>query len=139
MYRNRYGNGTENGTTRVNTYPLALGARWHDARNQRREIVLSLAPCRECGKEISTSARACPHCGSPVKRVKWWLWVPLGLLVAIVGFVALQPSRGDAADVRDACRKMGGTFEQCERVYQDRIKQGSGCPPEAPGCSWGKR
>jgi hypothetical protein len=26
---------------------------------------MSLIPCRECGKEISTEARACPNCGAP--------------------------------------------------------------------------
>lgn len=24
---------------------------------------MSLKPCRECGKEVSTGAKACPHCG----------------------------------------------------------------------------
>lgn len=24
---------------------------------------MSLAPCRECSKEVSSSARRCPHCG----------------------------------------------------------------------------
>ncbi len=26
---------------------------------------MALAPCRECGKEVSTEATACPHCGAP--------------------------------------------------------------------------
>jgi RNA polymerase subunit RPABC4/transcription elongation factor Spt4 len=26
---------------------------------------MALVPCRECGKEISTEAPACPHCGRP--------------------------------------------------------------------------
>jgi uncharacterized protein DUF2628 len=26
---------------------------------------MSLAPCRECGKEVSTEAPGCPHCGVP--------------------------------------------------------------------------
>jgi hypothetical protein len=28
---------------------------------------MALKPCKECGKEVSTSAAACPHCGAPVK------------------------------------------------------------------------
>jgi hypothetical protein len=33
---------------------------------------MSLKPCRECGREISTDALACPECGAPFPaRVKW--------------------------------------------------------------------
>ena len=27
---------------------------------------MSLIKCKECGKEISSLAKACPHCGCPV-------------------------------------------------------------------------
>lgn len=27
--------------------------------------VMSLTPCRECGREMSTDALTCPHCGAP--------------------------------------------------------------------------
>lgn len=26
---------------------------------------MPLKPCRECGKEVATDARACPQCGAP--------------------------------------------------------------------------
>jgi hypothetical protein len=44
---------------------------------------MALMKCRECGKEISTQASACPQCGAKVPHTKWWLWVPLGLLVGL--------------------------------------------------------
>lgn len=109
--------------------------------------------CRECGKELSDLAKVCPHCGAPnrdrVKPFKWWLWVPLGLVAAFLGFGALQPAYlVEAIRMREACEKMGGTPYQCQQVYDERISRGkleaaSGgkkdtCPPEAPGCSWGK-
>jgi hypothetical protein len=28
---------------------------------------MSLIPCPECGREISTNAEACPHCGNPMR------------------------------------------------------------------------
>ena len=28
---------------------------------------MSLVPCPECGREISTAAEACPHCGYPIR------------------------------------------------------------------------
>lgn len=29
---------------------------------------MALFPCRECGKQISTQAQACPHCGAPLSH-----------------------------------------------------------------------
>lgn len=47
---------------------------------------MSLVPCRECGEQISSSAKTCPKCGAKVPRFKWWLWVPVGLVVAFFAF-----------------------------------------------------
>lgn len=60
---------------------------------------MALAPCHECGKEISTEATACPSCGAKPKRparTKWWLWGPLGLVVAFLAFGAIVGSSPDA-------------------------------------------
>lgn len=32
------------------------------------ENVMALIKCPECGKEVSTAAEACPHCGYPIKK-----------------------------------------------------------------------
>ena len=38
---------------------------------------MGIKPCRECGKETSTEAEACPHCGaSAPTREKSGDWVP---------------------------------------------------------------
>ena len=29
---------------------------------------MALIKCPECGKDVSTSAEACPHCGFPIKN-----------------------------------------------------------------------
>lgn len=31
---------------------------------------MALEPCRECGREISTQATACPQCGAPVRPLR---------------------------------------------------------------------
>jgi hypothetical protein len=36
-------------------------------RPQPLELAMSLIPCPECGREISTNAEACPHCGNPMR------------------------------------------------------------------------
>lgn len=30
-------------------------------------LIMALTKCPECGKEVSTSAETCPHCGYPLK------------------------------------------------------------------------
>jgi hypothetical protein len=56
-----------------------------------------MRPCRECGREVSTSAKTCPGCGTqwPANKaaltatgcalIFGLLWVPL-----VVGFCALM-------------------------------------------------
>ena len=31
---------------------------------------MALKECKECGKEVSSKAAACPHCGNPMKKAK---------------------------------------------------------------------
>ncbi len=31
---------------------------------------MALVPCPECGREVSTLAAACPHCGAPLRDVQ---------------------------------------------------------------------
>jgi len=39
---------------------------------KKGEKKMPLKPCRECGKEISTQAKHCPHCGAPYPAKKSW-------------------------------------------------------------------
>ena len=50
---------------------------------------MALITCKECGSEVSTTAKACPKCGAKVPKTKWWLWIPLGLVAAFLLFGAL--------------------------------------------------
>jgi hypothetical protein len=55
-------------------------------------VTLALTECRECGKQVSTDAKACPHCGTPdparkkgmSKITKTFLWI---LAIGIFGNV----------------------------------------------------
>lgn len=52
---------------------------------------MALTKCRECGKEISTTARSCPHCGAKRTSVLGRIWLAAKLFVAlIVGLMAYQ-------------------------------------------------
>jgi len=66
---------------------------------------MALMPCKECGNELSTSAKACPKCGAKVPKTKWWFWVPLGLVSAFLVFgtiVASTPEAKEKAQARSA-------------------------------------
>lgn len=91
---------------------------------------MAMKACRDCGKEISTTARACPHCGAKVPRTKWWLWVPLGLvaLFLAIGF-SVPEHEAQARRSRELCEQMiggRGTARQheCDRLYSDIIRKG---------------
>jgi RNA polymerase subunit RPABC4/transcription elongation factor Spt4 len=51
---------------------------------------MALKPCRECKREVSTDAKACPHCGkaNPTGRPHFGAWVAVGILVVVVFEVA---------------------------------------------------
>ncbi len=35
---------------------------------------MALTNCRECGQQVSTEAFTCPHCGVPLRPVRWPSW-----------------------------------------------------------------
>jgi RNA polymerase subunit RPABC4/transcription elongation factor Spt4 len=46
---------------------------------------MALKPCRQCGKELSTEAEACPHCGAKVRKPTSVLtWIGAIILAIIV-------------------------------------------------------
>ena len=54
---------------------------------------MALVQCKECGREVSSSARKCPHCGVPGPGVviSKTVWQVLGVLLAIaVGLFILN-------------------------------------------------
>ena len=71
---------------------------------------MALKPCKECGAEVSTKAKACPKCGAKVPHTKWWLWVPLGLMAAFLG-IALVMGSSPEAQAKAADRR---AIELCE-------------------------
>lgn len=53
---------------------------------------MSLSPCSECGKDISSSARACPGCGAPNKIInqrRKIIVIATVIALAIVVFIFL--------------------------------------------------
>lgn len=65
---------------------------------------MALTTCRECGKQVSTDAKTCPHCGTsaPTKKkarggIGKWL-----LIVFAIGLVAMVLPKKDKATTATA-------------------------------------
>jgi RNA polymerase subunit RPABC4/transcription elongation factor Spt4 len=60
---------------------------------------MALRKCRECGREISTDAKACPHCGrrSPT-GTSGSTWGCLAIILVIVIIIAKMPSTPTTPD-----------------------------------------
>ena len=56
---------------------------------------MALVACKDCGKEVSSKASVCPHCGKPRRRIRFgWvsrLLIPL-LIFWIIYHLVLQRS-----------------------------------------------
>jgi RNA polymerase subunit RPABC4/transcription elongation factor Spt4 len=48
---------------------------------------VALKPCKECGREISTEAKACPHCGKTSPTGAKTSWLAAGCLIIIILFI----------------------------------------------------
>lgn len=53
---------------------------------------MAMKKCKECGADISSSAKVCPKCGKKLKHTG--LRVLLGIIILIVGVVALASNNG---------------------------------------------
>ncbi|CAN8141074.1 putative Zinc ribbon domain-containing protein [uncultured Thiomicrorhabdus sp.] len=49
-----------------------------------------LAKCKDCGVQISSSAKACPQCGAPLRKTGFFSWLVLiiGLVVIFNNFIS---------------------------------------------------
>jgi RNA polymerase subunit RPABC4/transcription elongation factor Spt4 len=59
---------------------------------------MALVACKECGNQISKSAKSCPQCGHKQRRTSKFTWIALGLVVVMVGVsqVGAPPSSSSA-------------------------------------------
>lgn len=77
---------------------------------------MALRPCTECGKDASTDARTCPHCGASNPTVgNRQIAIRVGIAVVVVGVIlasmnsgsssaSAPPQRDSESDAYYACR-----------------------------------
>ena len=80
---------------------------------------MALATCRDCGREVSTRAHHCVHCGRPWPSGNCCSPIITGLLVGVVALTAV----GGAIFVRQKCRQARECrVEQMERGSGTRVE-----------------
>lgn len=87
---------------------------------------MTIINCHECKAEISSEAKTCPKCGAKVPRVKWWLWIPLGIfgVIMLIGWNTPR-YKSVAREVRDICLKAFPLEpRQCNEEYDRAIAEG---------------
>ena len=86
---------------------------------------MALTKCRECGREVSKTAKACPHCGARTPRTS-----VLGKILLVVGVVWLlgwffgELNRPSSISPAESTRLAGLTPE--ERAAEDAAKARAG-------------
>ncbi len=40
---------------------------------------------------LSKSAKSCPQCGAKMPKTKWWLWIPIGIVIIFFAIGVLAP------------------------------------------------
>lgn len=92
---------------------------------------MAMDACKECGKDISSRAPVCPHCGARLRMHKgWWLLIlPAGVLAAFlaIGF-SIPDNVASAIAMRETCMTMiggaiSGRAHECDRIYTDRLNR----------------
>ncbi len=90
---------------------------------------MAIKKCKECGKEVSTSAKVCPHCGKkyPTGGFTWpaKIFLIFILLVAIGKFVDNQSSKsGDnSVEVQSRTRERPKTPKTRERPKPPKARE----------------
>ena len=82
---------------------------------------MTVSPCKECGNEVSSKAKTCPHCGAPIKRrsnIVPWLAFAIVIAVVVAYFEALLQPKPDlpTCDSDDAEAAVRSAIEDSPRA-----------------------
>lgn len=82
---------------------------------------MSLIPCPECKREMSSKAKACPHCGAPKADNRPSAWP--GLLSAAVVLVILVVLISANTEPDEASREKVGARRAIELCWKDQQRK----------------
>tara|TARA_B100000315_G_scaffold64347_1_gene58417 strand:- start:318 stop:590 length:273 start_codon:yes stop_codon:yes gene_type:complete len=79
---------------------------------------MALKKCKECGQQVSSTAKVCPHCGFYLK--KWSRFIFWVALIGVLCMVADNLLKGCAHVTEDVLKEVEQEVEQeRERIEQE--------------------
>lgn len=88
---------------------------------------MALKNCKECGKEVSTKADKCPHCGAKVKsRIGCLGLIGIFILIGIIGSFLGKSNKTNTKSSTSSTSKVSTPAEtkSPEQIREERIKRG---------------
>jgi hypothetical protein len=115
---------------------LILGVRPHACYGQGK--TMALGKCRECGKEASSEAKACPHCGAtnPVKKTSVFTIVAGLLFIAFVGIAVSNSVNRQTSPASPQAIAPVPNSVQSTTVPSAPVNINSPAIPPEPASSW---
>ncbi len=80
---------------------------------------MALKKCKECGHDVSTKAKTCPHCGASVKTTSTITWLVL-IIMILFEIGSLLPEQDTIKRKVDVQKKETITFDIQEKVIPQR-------------------
>jgi len=72
----------------------------------KEDYIVALFACKECGENVSTKAKACPHCGNPVKKRTFVQDSVFALVIIFIFFSIIVTLRPNVALLNDTTKEM---------------------------------
>lgn len=67
---------------------------------------MALVACKECGENVSTKAKACPHCGNPVKKGTFFRDAFFALVIIFVFYSVIVTLRSEVPHLDSKTKEM---------------------------------
>jgi hypothetical protein len=80
---------------------------------------MALIKCRECGNEVSDSAKACPKCGAKPLQSNWWILILCLAILIPLGIYLLGKSDPKGEEKQHARDAIAMCWKQYERKSLD--------------------
>ncbi len=85
---------------------------------------MALIACKECGENVSTKAKACPHCGNPAKKETFLRDIFLALIIIFIFFSVVITLRSGAPLLDGNTKKMAiNKIKQYPEIIEAAITQ----------------
>ncbi len=84
---------------------------------------MAIYACKECGKEMSTTASACPHCGAKPNRTSAFTWIVAGFFALMIFIWIVGSFNRDKMTEAEAAKAAALTPAQRAAAEKQAVKK----------------